>query len=135
MDPITAIGLVSAVLQVVDCSVKVVKGCQQLYKDRNLAKHKTTKELTQQLSKLCKAQSSSLIYSAQITCSSANTTGGFRASIDQAPKPTSQDDADILDIATKYSTTASMLLTELAKLELPAVRATIQRYDHTMYNV
>ena len=126
MDPVTAIGLVSAVLQVVNCSVKVVERCQELYKDGTLAEQKTTKELTQQLSKLRKAQSSSLIYSAQLTCSSADTTEGLKASIDQAPKPTSRDDADILDIATKYSTTARTLLAELPKLKLQADRSLTQ---------
>ena len=49
MDPLTAFSLAAGVIQVLDCSFKVVKICRELVKDGSLAPHRNTEELADAL--------------------------------------------------------------------------------------
>ena len=49
MDPVTAFSLAAGVIQVIDCSFKVVKICRELVKDGSLAPHRNTEELADTL--------------------------------------------------------------------------------------
>ena len=49
MDPVTAFSLAAGVIQVIDCSFKVVKICRELVKDGSLAPHRNTEELAETL--------------------------------------------------------------------------------------
>lgn len=49
MDPVTAFSLAAGVIQVIDCSFKVVKICRELKKDGSLAPHRNTEELADTL--------------------------------------------------------------------------------------
>ena len=49
MDPATAFSLAAGVIQVIDCSFKVVKICRELVKDGSLAPHRNTEDLADTL--------------------------------------------------------------------------------------
>ena len=46
MDPVTAFGLATGVLQVVDLSLKALSTCKEIYADGSLARNRETEELT-----------------------------------------------------------------------------------------
>lgn len=60
MDPVTALGLVAGILQVVDFSVKALGKCRELHKDGSLAEHRNTKEIAKYLGKYYEIQAFSL---------------------------------------------------------------------------
>lgn len=103
MDPAGAFAIAAGVLQTVHLSFEAVAKCRELYRDGSLAEDKSTKEFTQYL---------------------ADTVNQLYASVDQTPTARLPDatSKDILDIATKCSETAKVLLAELGKLQLDSRR-------------
>ncbi|KAL8784235.1 MAG: hypothetical protein Q9195_009134 [Heterodermia aff. obscurata] len=97
MDPMTAFSLAAGVIQVIDCSFKVVNICRELAKDGSLAPHRNTEELTDTLVKGMERLKAT---NARVTMSR------------------SQDDNEIIELSAKCSVIAEDLLAELRTLRL-----------------
>ena len=97
MDPVTAFGHASGILQVVDVSFKALSKCREIYKDGSLAENRSVEEVTNLLSE---------------------TTNRLKVSVQNVPSIESQDYTDIKDVSEKCSKTAEDLLEELAKTRL-----------------
>ena len=97
MDPVTAFGLATGILQVVDISFKALSKCQEIYRDGSLAENRSTEEVATLLSE---------------------TTNRLKVIVQDVPSANSQDYTDIKDVSEKCSKTAEDLLAELAKARL-----------------
>ncbi len=107
MDPVATFSLVCGVIQIVDFSTKAVKQCREIYKNGSLSENEEIEDMARHLADL-------------------------RTNLDLGDQ--SRRD-DVLDLGSKYSSTAQDLVAELGKLNVKGPHGKIQAVKKTFQSV